>query len=225
MNMRKRGLLLIGGPLFLVALLALAPGWFLGKALGQEEPQRVEFYALAVVCEKNVESAQDSLGAPDGLSAEILPGGQLVVRMEGVLFPFPGIGGPEEGVWIPDSGSVVGSGGADAGLAGWFALVNEEGKQQHGWMRLGLSTTGFWLPPIGSIPLCDTGAGTDMIKISNTGTESLFVDAVIGYVREPEGREENQGDPRGRAGIPARGWREDVGIEPTQDLRQAPNWI
>jgi hypothetical protein len=179
MKMRKRGLLLIGGLLFLAAgHLALAPGLFPGKA---------------VVCEKHVQNSLDSLGPPDGLSAEILPGGQLVLRMGGVLFPFPGIGGPEGGWWIPDSGSIVGSGGEDAGLAGWFALVNEEGKQQHGWMRLGLSTTGFWLPPIGSIPLCDTGAGTDMIRISNPGTKSLFVDAVIGYAREPEEREENKG--------------------------------
>jgi len=185
--MRNRELLPASLLLFLSAgLLAHAPSGFPGKAPGQDQPQRPQFYARQIVCEKEVQNAKDSLGAPDGRYAEILPGGQLVVLMENKLYPFPIIGGVSEFGGAPtDSGSVVGKGGADIGLEGWSPWQDTQGKQHHAWIPLGLSATGFSLPLIYSF---EGSAGVDMIRITNPGTKSLFVDAVIGYVREAEER-------------------------------------
>lgn len=60
---------------------------------GHQEQQK--FYALRVVSEKDVLSANDSLGAPDTRYAEILPGGQLVLLMEKKLYVF--LAGTEDG--------------------------------------------------------------------------------------------------------------------------------
>jgi hypothetical protein len=60
--------------------LASAVHRFHGKTQGQ--PERPKFYALRVVSDKQVLNAKDSLGAPDGRFAEILPSGQLVLLME-----------------------------------------------------------------------------------------------------------------------------------------------
>jgi hypothetical protein len=80
--------------------------------------------------EREFQNAKDSLGAPDGRYAEILPGGQLVVLMENKPYPFPIIGGISEfGGGPPDSGSVVGKGGADIGLEGWFPMQDTQSKQ------------------------------------------------------------------------------------------------
>jgi len=181
--MRKRRLLLSGLLLFLsAALLAYAPSGFPRKTPGQDQPERPKFYALRVVSEKNVQNAKDSLGAPDGRNAEILPDGQLIVLMENKLYPFPRIiGWPEHGGRLADSGSVVGKGETDFGLEGWLPMKNTHGKQHYVWITLGLSATGFcvWL---------EGGAGVDMIRITNPGTKSLFVDALIGYGREAERR-------------------------------------
>jgi hypothetical protein len=181
--MRKRGLLLAGLLFFLSAsILAPAPSGFPGKAPGQNQPQRVEFYALGVVCEKNVQDAKDSLGAPDGRYAEILPGGQLIVLMENKLYPFPIISwNPEGGGAMADSGSVVGKGGADFSFEGWCPWQDTQGKQHYDWMILGVSATGFILPLTCSF---EGSPGVDMIRITNPGTKSLFVDAVIGYSGE-----------------------------------------
>ena len=180
--MRKRRLLSSGLFLFLsAALLAHSPSGFPGKTPGQGQPERPKFYALRVVFEKNVRNAKDSLGTPDGHNAEILPGGQLVVLMENKLYPFPSIiGWPEYGVVLADSGSVVGKGETDFGLKGWLPMKNTQGKQHYVWKPLGLSATGFWFW------LEDSG-GVDMIRMTNPGTKSLFVDAVIGYGREAPG--------------------------------------
>lgn len=189
--MRKRRFLPSSLLLFLAAgLLAPAPSGFAGKALGQDQPERPKFYALQVVSEKNVQNAKDSLGAPDGRYAEILPGGQLVVFMENKLYPFPIFGmNPEGGGAQADSGSVVGKGGADIGLEGWFPMQNMQGKQDYDWIPLELSATGFFIsPPPLPIYSPEGSAGVDMIRITNPGTKSLFVDAVIGYGREAESR-------------------------------------
>lgn len=187
--MRKRGLLPAGFLLFLSAdLLASVLSGIPGKASGQDLPIKSKFYALRIVNEKKVQNAKDSLGAPDGSSAEVLPGGQLVVLMEKKLYSFPFGLGFGEGSGFLDSGSVVGKGGADFKLEGWFAWQDTQGKQQCDWIPLGLSVSGFCLPLIDSLPPIDISAGTDMIRVTNLGTKSLFVDAVIGYVREADNR-------------------------------------
>jgi hypothetical protein len=177
--MRIRGLL--GASLiifFSAVLLASAPIRISEVALGQETPPRSQFYALKVVSEKNVQNAKDSLGAPDGHTAEILPGGELILLMEDKLYPFPIEGTPY--VRLADSGSVVGKGGSDLTLEGWLPSWDERGWKQHYWVPLALSATGFciWI----------TGEGVDLIRITNPGTKSVFVDAVVGYRKEPKGK-------------------------------------
>jgi hypothetical protein len=44
--------------------------------------------------------------------------------------------------------------------------------------------SGFCLPLIDPLLPFDLSTGTDIIRITNIGTESLFVDAVIGYGRD-----------------------------------------
>jgi hypothetical protein len=127
--------------------------------------------------DKDVQNPKDSLGAPDGRYAEILPGGQLVVFMEKKIYPFPFIGGNPEAPGLLDSGSVVGKGGADFSLEGWLPMQDTEDKQRCAWTPLGLSVSGFCLLPTYCM-------GMDMIRITNLGTKSLFVDAVIGYGKD-----------------------------------------
>jgi hypothetical protein len=182
LDMRKRGLLATGVLLFLSAgLLAHAPSAFAGRAPRQDQPERSKFYALQIICKKEVQNAKDSLGAPDGIVAEILPGGQLVMLMENMLFPSRMVGNGETGGCV-DSGSVVGKGESDFVLEGRFTWQDTKGEQRHEWIPLAPTLTGFCVfpPPLAIYSSKDT-AGVDMIRISNLGTESLFVDAVIGY--------------------------------------------
>lgn len=169
-------------------LLASTPGGFFGKTQDQGQQERPKFYALRVVSENNVQNAKDSLGAPDGRYAEILPGGQLVLVMERELYVFPAVGGdPVAGnVTQADSGSFVAKGGADIGLEVWSPWEDEENKQHHDWMGVGLSATGFILPVFYAFKGSTTGV--NMIRITNIGNESLFMDAVIGYAMETERR-------------------------------------
>lgn len=184
-SMRKKVLAPASFFFFLsAALLAIALGGISGKAPGQDQPKGLKFYALQVVCEKEVQNAKDSLGEPDGLYAEILRGGQLVLLMENRLYSFPMGGGIGEGVGFLDSGSVIGKGGADFSLEGWFVWQDGEGKEHHDWISLGMSASGFCLPLIGSLSPFDFSASTDIIRITNRGAKSLFVDAVIGYDRD-----------------------------------------
>jgi hypothetical protein len=162
-------------------LLAIAPGGFPRNRSGQDQPKGPKFYALQIICEKEVQNAKACLGAPDGRYAEILPAGQLVMLMENRLYSFPIGGGISEGVGFLDSGSVVGEGGADFSLDGWFVWKDGQGEEHHDWISLGMSAGGFFLPLIGSLSPFDISAATDMIRITNRGTKSLFVDAVIGY--------------------------------------------
>jgi len=173
--------------LFLSAgLLARAPGCLSGKMERPGQPERLKFYTLRIVFEKEVQNAKDSLGAPDGRYAEILPGGQLIVLMENKLYLFPIVGGNLEGGGAPaDSGSVVGKGVADFSLEGWLSMQDTQDKQHYAWTPLGLSASGFCLPLIYSF---EGSTGVDMIRITSPGTKSLFVDAVIGYGMEAERR-------------------------------------
>jgi len=180
--MRNRGLLPAGLLLFLLAgLLARAPSGFPGKAPGQDQPERPKFYALRVVFEKEIQNAKDSLGTPDGRYAEILPGGQLEVLMEKILSPSLIAGYGENPVCL-DSGSIVGKGEADFGLEGRFMWEDAQGNEHHDWILLVITATGFCIsPPTLAIYSFKDSAGVDMIRITNPGTKSLFVDAVIGY--------------------------------------------
>src|SRR4030042_5463571 len=112
LDMRKRGLVTTGVLLFLSAgLLAHVPSAFAGRAPRQDQPERSKFYALQVVCEKEVQNSKDSLGVPDDSYAELLPGGQLVVLMEKSFI---------------DSGNVVCKGEVDYGLEGFFHIQKPE---------------------------------------------------------------------------------------------------
>jgi hypothetical protein len=191
-SMRNRGFLPAGFLLFLSAgLLARGPSSFPGKVPGQDQPERPKFYALRAVSEKNVQNAEYSLGVPDDRYTEILPGGQLVLLMEKELYLFI-LSWSSEGV-ATISGLVVGKGGADFALECWSPWQDTEGKQHHDWMPALLSAAGFSIPVIdwGLISYCFDSStsfkgntGVNMIRITNPGTESLFVDAVIGYDRE-----------------------------------------
>jgi len=181
--LRKSGLLTVGFLLFLLAGLPVrAPGCLSGKMERPGQPKRPKFYAIRVVSEKDVIHARNSLGAPDGRDTEILPGGKLVVILEKKLFPFLITGSLESGPGLPDSGSIVGKGGEYIRLEGCLEREDAHIKSGCKWIVLGISTTGFYYfpPPLpDDVPIASTYI--DMIRISNPGTESLFVDAVIGY--------------------------------------------
>lgn len=168
--MRKRGLLPTGVLLFLSAsLLAHAPSRFSGKPSGQDQPQRPKFYALQVVCKRNIQNPTESLGAPDGRYAEILAGGQLIVLMEKNFI---------------DSGTVVCKGEVDYGLEGWFRIQEtQDERQNYTWIIIQReSCNRFLFFPESYIWWGNTGM--NMIRITSVGTKSLFVDAVIGYGME-----------------------------------------
>jgi hypothetical protein len=160
----------------------------------QEKEERPKFYAFRVVSEKNVQNAKDSLGTPDGRYAEILPGGQLVLQMEKGFCLFV-LGWNQEGMEMI-SGSVVGKGGADIGLEVWSPWQDREGAHYNGWVAVGLSTKGFSIPidpglsygSKGITPPFIGNTGVDTIRITNLGTKSLFLDAIIGLDREAERR-------------------------------------
>ncbi|MGA2363771.1 MAG: hypothetical protein ABSG73_15120 [Candidatus Aminicenantales bacterium] len=160
---------------------------------GQEKEERPKFYALRVVSEKSVQNAKDSLGASDGRYAEILPGGQLVLQMEKGFCLFVLGSNQEEGVEMI-SGSVVGKGGADTSLELWSPWQAREGKYYCGWVAVGLSAKGFSIPidlglyydSKGITPPFIGNTGVNTVRITNLGTKSLFVDAVIGLDMEVE---------------------------------------
>jgi hypothetical protein len=140
----------------------------------QEKKERPKFCALRVVSEKNAQKAGDSLGAPDGRYAEILPGGQLVLLMEKNFI---------------DSSTVVCEGEEDYGLEGWFRIQDtQDERQNYQWMIIQressnrftfISGQGYFYEWWGN-------TGVNMIRITNFGTKSLFVDAAIGYSLEAE---------------------------------------
>lgn len=169
-------------------LLALAADGFPSRTAGADQAERRKFFALRAVSEDNVLKAGDSLGEPDGRSAEILPGGQLVLLMEDRLYPFPTIGPPEGGGGLGDSGSVVGQGEKDFVIEGWLPTRDAQGRFHYAWTPLGLSASGFMLGLEGSV-------GADKIRITNPGAASLFVDAVVGFGREAARRPEGACPP------------------------------
>ncbi len=174
--MRKRKLLTVGFFLFLsVGLLATTPGGFFGKAQDQGQQEKPRFYALRVVSEKNVKNAKDSLGAPDGHYAEILPGGQLVLLMEKRLYVFP-VGSQDYGGGLAYNGVIVAKGETTSVFEGWLP-INEAQGGGHAWITIGQALTIYYILP-------EPIMRADLVRITNTGTESLFVDAIIGLDRE-----------------------------------------
>jgi hypothetical protein len=173
--LRTKGLLTASLLLFLsTGLLASAPNVFSGKTWGQ--PERSKFFALRVVSEKNVVNAKDSLGAPDGRSAEILPGGQLVLFMERNFI---------------DIGTLVCKGEEDYGLEGRVHVQNTQVEHQdYAWMIIHRDpSNGFDFITVdagGNFCPGSWGMTVNMIRITNIGTKSLFMDAVIGYALQAE---------------------------------------
>jgi len=169
--MRKRGLPLAGLFFFLSAsILAHTPSSFPGKVLGQNQPERPKFYALRIVFEKEVQNAKDSLGAPDGRYAEILPGRQLVLLMEKNFI---------------DSGTVVCKGEEDYGLEAWVQMQDTQDEQQnYAWMIIQREPSNRFIFLVGD-PNSGMGGywgmAVNTVRITNAGTKSLSVDAVIGY--------------------------------------------
>ena len=163
-----------------VNFLAYAPSGFYGKTLGQDQPQRPKFYAMRIVSERDVLNVKNCLGAPDGRYAEILPGGQLALLMEETFI---------------DIGTLVFKGEMDYGLEGLFHVQNTQAERQDfAWIPFwsgryilpGMWPGGFSFGPGQPGLSLYGGLGVDKIRITNTGTKSLFVDAVIGYRFEAE---------------------------------------
>ena len=181
----RKGLMSAGVFLFLLAaILTPASSGFCGRTAGQDKKEMSKFYALQVVNETQVQNAENSLGSPDGHFAEILPGGRLVVFMENLLFPSRMVGNGETGGCL-DAGAIVGKGETDFGLEGRFTWQDAQGEEQHEWIPLAPTVTGFCVfpPPMATYSLEDS-AGVDIIRITNPGTKSLSIDAVIGYRRD-----------------------------------------
>jgi hypothetical protein len=180
---RKEGRLPAG--LFLplsIGFLAITLGSFPGRAQDQDQPDQPKFYAVQVISEKGVRNAKDALGAPDGRSAEILPGGQLILLMEKELYVIP-VADQNYGVGLAYSGAMVAKGETPALLEAWILIRNAKGEECYDWISIG---GGVPSPFYHGWP--EGIARTNKVRITNVGTESLFVDAVIGLGTEPEKR-------------------------------------
>ena len=100
--------------------------------------------------------------------------------MANMLLPSRISGGENAG--CTDSGSVVGKGEMDFGLEGLFTWQDAQGEQRHEWIPLVPTLTGFCVsPPPLAVFSFEDSSGVDLIRITNTGSKSLFVDALIGY--------------------------------------------
>jgi hypothetical protein len=170
----RRKLLSLAGLLIFLALGSLARVTNSLSIQNRGQPQQPRFYAVRVVSEQGVLNAKDALGAPDGRYAEILPGGQLVLLMEKGLYIFLA-GTQDSGGGLAYSGAVVAKGETPAVLEGWLPVVEAQGGG-HLWVPIGTGST-VYIPP-GII------MRVNLVRITNTGTTPLFVDAVIGV--EPE---------------------------------------
>ena len=147
-----------------------------GTGQDQNQPEQPRFYALRVVSGKGVLNGKDAIGAPDGRYAEISPGGQLVLLMEKELEVFP-VGDQDYGIGLAYSGGIVAKGDTPALLEAWIPIRNAKGEESYSWIPIGASSAryydfGAWLKGI---------ERTAKIRITNIGTESLFVDAIVGW--------------------------------------------
>ncbi len=179
--MQKRELSPAGFFLFLfVSLLTGVPDDISGKALRPAQPDRQKFFAVQILTGKNVLRTRDALGTPDERYAEIPPGEQLTVLMAQKFIDF---------------GTIISKGEMDYSLEGLFQMQDTgDPRQDYAWMLFwsggrgipgmwpgGFNLVGGWVgrSVYGGVPV-------DTIRITNVGTNSLFVDAVIGYGRETD---------------------------------------
>jgi len=129
--------------------------------------RRPKFFALSVVSEHEVRNAESALGPPDGRFAELGPGAQIVLRMEKDFV---------------DTGEIFGKGEINYGLEGLFHVGEASSQPEtYAWMIIGrdsLRPLRFLFSPASSL-WGSTGVNT--IRITNLGSESLLLDAVIGY--------------------------------------------
>ncbi len=127
---------------------------------------RHEFYAGQVVDHIDVADPENALGVPDGMFAEIRPGGEMTLEMEE---PLVGLDGS-------DDGRIVMRNGTAFGLAGLFPM-DEEGSLAWQPLSPGSEPGGFNLGPLRD----PTGRSTRTIRIINDDDRPLFLDAVIGF--------------------------------------------
>lgn len=142
-------------------------------AAPRPQDKKDEFYARSVVDKVEVVSPEEALGEPDGLFAEIRPGGELTVRMESRIYYSES----------SDDGSVVTKGVASYGLAGLFRM-DEEGEDAWQPLHPGRGPGGFKFGPA----MFPVAQSTDTIRIVNDDTKPVYVDAVVGYRRDSGGR-------------------------------------
>jgi len=143
---------------------------------GQDKESRSEFYVSRVVSSEGVKDAKEVLGKPDGRYAEIAPGGRMTLLMERPMLPSA----------VFDDGTVVSTGETDFGLEGWFIAAEANQAAQYAWMPLfsGKSPGGFRVTSQDMIRGTPEGSpGVHLIRISNNGTKTLLLDAVVGYGR------------------------------------------
>ena len=138
-----------------------------------QKEKRQKFYALRIVLEKDVQNTKDCLGMPDDRYAEILPGRQIVLLMEENFI---------------DYGTVVCKGELNYTIEGCFYIQETQAPDKnYAWMIIQReSFNRFIFFPESYIWWGRTGA--NVIRITNLGTESLFVDAILGYGMEMKGR-------------------------------------
>jgi len=138
-----------------------------------QKGKRKEFYALQVVLEQDVKNTKDCLDIPDGRYAKILPGGQIILLMEENFI---------------DYGTVVCKWEVNYSIEGCFYLQETQAPDEnYVWMIIQReSFNRFLFFPESYIWWGSTGV--NVIRITNLGAESLFVDAIIGYGMEAKGR-------------------------------------
>jgi hypothetical protein len=132
--------------------------------------QASEFYAARVIDHINVNTPENALGRPDGRFAEVKPGGDMTVVMDGVLHFRDG----------SDDGYVVVKAEGAYGLAGLFHM-GEEGEPA--WLPLapGSAPGRFKL---GTMRF-SADQRTDTIRFVNDGDRSIYLDAVAGIGEKP----------------------------------------
>jgi hypothetical protein len=142
---------------------------------GQDKESRPEFYVARVVSSEGVKNADEVLGKPDDRYAEVAPGGRMTLLMEKPIVSSTGF----------DDGMVVCKGEADYGLEGWFLAGRSDETAERAWMPLvaGMSPGGFRLSTRSFERTPEGSPGISLIRISNNGTKTLFLDAVTGYGR------------------------------------------
>jgi hypothetical protein len=160
------------------------------------EQQRSEFYAKEIVYPGSdlVVNPDDVLGSPDNKYAKIMPGGELIVKMEKPFSPLA----------FYNDGRLVVKGEAEYSVSVLVPFQESElkndqvipGKAEFAWMEVipGVVTGGFDLPFAPQLePLVYSstreavpGLGVNTLRIKNLGAKPLSIDAVIGYSDEKE---------------------------------------